>query len=323
MTFVLSVSIKWLDGATRRYFFDIQTSNSFTGPWTTVFSGASQGVTDEFEEYDFKTQNARYIRVTGHGNSIDNTMQIVDIDVDLKDRFAMVKSKSNAGNHVAQNTLDGNLNTRWAGEGDGQWIQYDLLKPKMINAVSLAWHGGNTTVSSFDIMTSNHPMGPWTTVYSGSSSGTTLQLEEYEFTPVTGRFIRIKGHGNSQDSWNNITEVFINTGPAYCGDGSGTFLNSDYNRDCRVDILDLAELTANWLTPFSMSDFAVMGARNSELLIMPGQTETLLWKPQYAGIIPFYCSDFCSALHQEMQGYIRVSPRNSNPELKWSVGTDE
>jgi len=69
--------------------------------------------------------------------------------------------------------------------------------------------------------------------------------------------------------------------------------------------------------------FAVMGARNSELLIMPGQTETLLWKPQYEGVIPFYCTDFCSALHQEMQGYIRVSARNSSPELTWSVGTDE
>ena len=69
--------------------------------------------------------------------------------------------------------------------------------------------------------------------------------------------------------------------------------------------------------------FAVMGSQNSELLIMPGQTETLLWKPQKVGIIPFYCSDFCSALHQEMQGYIRVSPKNSTTELKWKVGTKE
>ena len=69
--------------------------------------------------------------------------------------------------------------------------------------------------------------------------------------------------------------------------------------------------------------FAVLGARTSELLIMPGQTETLVWRPQYPGVIPFYCTDFCSALHQEMQGYIRVSPRGSNPGLKWSVGTDE
>ena len=69
--------------------------------------------------------------------------------------------------------------------------------------------------------------------------------------------------------------------------------------------------------------FAVMGALNSELLIMPGQTETLYWKPQFPGVIPFYCSDFCSALHQEMQGYIRVSEKNSKTELKWSVGFEE
>lgn len=66
--------------------------------------------------------------------------------------------------------------------------------------------------------------------------------------------------------------------------------------------------------------FAVLGATNSELLIMPGQTRTLLWEPKKPGIYPFYCTDFCSALHQEMQGYARVSPKDSNVELKWSVG---
>ena len=30
-----------------------------------------------------------------------------------------------------------------------------------------------------------------------------------------------------------------------------------------------------------------------------------------AGIRPFYCSNFCSALHQEMQGYIEVRPTGS------------
>lgn len=63
--------------------------------------------------------------------------------------------------------------------------------------------------------------------------------------------------------------------------------------------------------------FAIMGAQNAELLIMPGQTETLLWEPKEVGIYPFYCTDFCSALHQEMQGYARVSPAISNVELKW------
>jgi len=65
---------------------------------------------------------------------------------------------------------------------------------------------------------------------------------------------------------------------------------------------------------------AIQGARNSELLVMPGQTETMIWKPQREGVFPFYCTDFCSALHQEMQGYIRVSPKGSNVPLKWSMG---
>ena len=68
--------------------------------------------------------------------------------------------------------------------------------------------------------------------------------------------------------------------------------------------------------------FAVTGANNSELLIDPGQTKTLLWKPKRIGVWPFYCTDFCSALHQEMQGYIRVSPEDSDIELSWSLNGD-
>ena len=66
--------------------------------------------------------------------------------------------------------------------------------------------------------------------------------------------------------------------------------------------------------------FAMMGQNNSELLIMPGQTKSSVWEPKQVGVFPFYCTDFCSALHQEMQGYIRVSPANSNTELSWSLG---
>lgn len=65
---------------------------------------------------------------------------------------------------------------------------------------------------------------------------------------------------------------------------------------------------------------SMIGANTSELLIMPGQTETFLWEPKQVGVWPFYCTDFCSALHQEMQGYVRVSPADSKIELSWSLG---
>ncbi len=65
---------------------------------------------------------------------------------------------------------------------------------------------------------------------------------------------------------------------------------------------------------------AIKGANNAEILVAPGQTKTLKWEPTRTGIYPFYCTAFCSALHQEMQGYIRVSAADSNVPLTWSTG---
>lgn len=47
---------------------------------------------------------------------------------------------------------------------------------------------------------------------------------------------------------------------------------------------------------------------SQDMQVDPGETKTLKWVAAKAGIVPFYCSNFCSALHQEMQGYIEVSP---------------
>ncbi len=67
---------------------------------------------------------------------------------------------------------------------------------------------------------------------------------------------------------------------------------------------------------------SMIGAQTSELLIMPGQTETFIWEPKEVGIWPFYCTDFCSALHQEMQGYVRVSPKGSKVPIKFTLDGD-
>jgi nitrous-oxide reductase len=65
--------------------------------------------------------------------------------------------------------------------------------------------------------------------------------------------------------------------------------------------------------------FAVMGAQNSNMVIPPGETRTIKWVPQTPAVYPFYCTDFCSALHQEMAGYARVSPAGSSVPLTANV----
>ncbi|RXK83784.1 Sec-dependent nitrous-oxide reductase [Filimonas effusa] len=79
----------------------------------------------------------------------------------------------------------------------------------------------------------------------------------------------------------------------------------------------VTNLEQDWDVPHG---FAIKGANNSELLIMPGETTTLKWVPDRIGVFPIYCTDFCSALHQEMSGYVRVSPKGSNVPITFGLG---
>lgn len=79
----------------------------------------------------------------------------------------------------------------------------------------------------------------------------------------------------------------------------------------------LTNLEQDWDVPHG---FGVKGNNNAELLVMPGETQTLKWTPDKVGIFPIYCTDFCSALHQEMSGYVRVSPKGSSVPITFSLG---
>jgi len=82
----------------------------------------------------------------------------------------------------------------------------------------------------------------------------------------------------------------------------------------------VTNLEQDWDIPHG---FAIKGNNNAELLIMPGQTRTLKWIANSVGIVPYYCTDFCSALHQEMTGYARVSPRGSGTPILFRTGDNK
>lgn len=106
-------------------------------------------------------------------------------------------------------TLDNTLSTYWALVTDGAWIQYDFGAIKNINQVLIAFASGDKRTANFEIMTSTDKTN-WTKVYSGVSSGTTLQPQTFPFTPVNARYLRVVGHGNSASGWNSFTEIGVN-----------------------------------------------------------------------------------------------------------------
>jgi nitrous-oxide reductase len=41
-------------------------------------------------------------------------------------------------------------------------------------------------------------------------------------------------------------------------------------------------------------------------VVDPGETKTVTFEAEKSGVFAYYCTNFCSALHQEMQGYMMV-----------------
>ncbi|SMD09648.1 chondroitinase-B domain-containing protein [Kibdelosporangium aridum] len=142
-----------------------------------------------------------------------------------------VVASADDGN-VPANTLDNNLDTRWSAEGDGVWIQYDLGSAQTVGSVSIAWHKGDTRRDTFDVELSGDGSS-WTPVLTRkASSGSTLGLQNYDFSDSSGRYVRIVGHGNTVNNWTSITEATVNGAD---GGGGGTC-------DYPADVLDLK----NW-----------------------------------------------------------------------------
>ena len=62
------------------------------------------------------------------------------------------------------------------------------------------------------------------------------------------------------------------------------------------------EQTRDELHGFAINDYDI------NVVIDPGETKTVTFKAAKSGVHAFYCTNFCSALHQEMQGYLLVKP---------------
>jgi nitrous-oxide reductase len=63
------------------------------------------------------------------------------------------------------------------------------------------------------------------------------------------------------------------------------------------------EQTTDELHGFGLLDY------NINIVVDPGETKTFTFVAKKKGVFPYYCTNFCSALHQEMQGYLVVKPR--------------
>ena len=75
----------------------------------------------------------------------------------------------------------------------------------------------------------------------------------------------------------------------------------EVNQGDKVTIyLTNIEQTTDELHGFGLNEY------NINVVADPGETKVIEFIANKKGVFPFYCTNFCSALHQEMQGYLLV-----------------
>lgn len=85
----------------------------------------------------------------------------------------------------------------------------------------------------------------------------------------------------------------------------------EVNQGDRVTIhITNIEQTTDELHGFGISEY------NINIVVDPGETKTVTFVADKPGVFPYYCTNFCSALHQEMQGYLLVKPSGRAVAMK-------
>jgi poly(beta-D-mannuronate) lyase len=115
-------------------------------------------------------------------------------------------SDSSDDGHIPSNAIDGDLSTRWSAKGKGQWIQFALSSPQILDGLNIAWYKGDTRVEKFTIKVSLDQQ-KWTTLFEGKTSGQTAGFQLFNVKSTSCQYIQIVGNKNSDNGWNSISEV--------------------------------------------------------------------------------------------------------------------
>ena len=214
---ICNLDIAWYKGNERQNNFVISTSQDGKS-FKNVLSTASSGKSISYEKYVFSDNLARYIKITVNGNTKNNYASIAEIralapsssqpQVECVDGNIQnaITSGSQTG-FPGTNVFDDNLNTRWSNNGVGSWVQVDLGTSNKICDINIAWYKGNERQNNF-VISASADGTKFSNIFSGKSSGTTLNPEKYD-VDTNARYFRITVNGNTLNSYASITEISV------------------------------------------------------------------------------------------------------------------
>ena len=106
--------------------------------------------------YTFAPLKARFLRILGRGSDRSEWNSIWEVDCPALRRTpeSVTASKHNQ-DYTPAKALDNDRTTRWAAQGRGHWIQFELDPTVELSAVRIGWFEAGIRAWDFDLLTSD------------------------------------------------------------------------------------------------------------------------------------------------------------------------
>jgi hypothetical protein len=122
-----------------------------------VSGGAAAAPAGGFDRYTFEPVLAKFLRIVGHGNSANAWNSLYEARIPTLDataRQGAATASAGAKGCVAALAVDGRIDTRWAADGDGAWIQFALTGDAPVDHIDIAWYEAGNRTYKFDLLAS-------------------------------------------------------------------------------------------------------------------------------------------------------------------------
>jgi hypothetical protein len=254
--------------------------------WTTVVSGAGVERAPEWTESSFSPIFGRYVRI--RLDSIDpshyaNVFEIevhgaeVPPEIDDPAKLAIVAAHASSydteqSNREPASAIDGDLGSKWTVLSMPQWIVLDLGAVQRVSKTRVLMYGqhaGRDFSHAVDVSMDNTH---WTTVISGAGVERAPEWTESSFSPIFGRYVRIRLDSIDPSHYANVFEIEVQGEQItpVSGNDSGTGGVTDPAGDTSQDDSTQA--------PGDNSDESGQGGAGSTQYVA-NTVITLTWKP--------------------------------------------
>lgn len=131
------------------------------------------------------------------------------IKLDIFTAVASTEQNEEGNVHIASHAIDGDLSTRWSGEGIGAYIDLTLDEADTVSYIKVGHYKGDERTVNFHVLGWNTKNAVYDTLlHNVTSTLSTTDLVSYDFEDMLTNKIRFVGLGYSNQTglWNSYTE---------------------------------------------------------------------------------------------------------------------